>query len=386
MYVRVNPSGRKTFVYLYRAKGSGKKQRYTIGTFGTLTVDEARVEAKKLGGEVAAGGDPVADRKAKEVERKAAEAKREAALTFAEYAERYMERAAKRAKRTTTREKNRVIRSYLIPAWGALRLEDIRRRDVTTLHERIGARNEWEADQAVKIAKAMFNDAMDRELIEANPAPRKLKLYKPPSATGRRRPLKADEMRRLVEALGSGHAEPVPRDVIRLLLYTGMRRGEALGIEWRHVDMEGDTIELPTPKTGRYTGAQVVVLSSYAVAVLRDARRYSEGARYVFPGSIEGRPLTTIQRPWERLRDAAGLEGVMLKDLRSTCATWIQEIGHGENIAGAVLRHSGNSITARNYTRIGTRPIRAALEAYGREIERVATGQTADVVELHRGA
>jgi len=83
---------------------------------------------------------------------------------------------------------------------------------------------------------------------------------------------------------------------------------------------------------------------------------------------------------------AAGLEGVMLKDLRSTCATWIQEIGHGENIAGAVLRHSGNSITARNYTRIGTRPIRAALEAYGREIERVATGQTADVVELHRGA
>ena len=48
--VRVWPSGRKTFVAKYRIGGgrNGATRRFTIGTYGTLTVDEARTAARKV--------------------------------------------------------------------------------------------------------------------------------------------------------------------------------------------------------------------------------------------------------------------------------------------------------------------------------------------------
>src|SRR6185295_19103921 len=61
--VRLEPSGRKTFVARYRAGGgrTGKLRQATIGRYGTLTVDQARMKAKKLLGAAAGGGDPVGD-------------------------------------------------------------------------------------------------------------------------------------------------------------------------------------------------------------------------------------------------------------------------------------------------------------------------------------
>ena len=61
--LRIEPSGRKTFIARYRAGGgrAGTLRQATIGRYGTLTVDEARTKASKLLGAAAGGGDPVGD-------------------------------------------------------------------------------------------------------------------------------------------------------------------------------------------------------------------------------------------------------------------------------------------------------------------------------------
>ena len=61
--LRIEPSGRKTFIARYRAGGgrAGTLRQATIGRYGTLTVDEARTKARKLLGAAAGGGDPVGD-------------------------------------------------------------------------------------------------------------------------------------------------------------------------------------------------------------------------------------------------------------------------------------------------------------------------------------
>src|ERR1700726_3006197 len=60
--LQLRPSGIKTFIFVYRNKGS-RVRRLTIGRYGRVTVDQAREAAKQHNGVVALGGDPVADRK-----------------------------------------------------------------------------------------------------------------------------------------------------------------------------------------------------------------------------------------------------------------------------------------------------------------------------------
>lgn len=68
--LRVRAGGSKTFIAQYRAGGgrTGQTRRYTIGRYGVLTVDEARLEARKVLLSAAQGQDPAGKRHAKRAE------------------------------------------------------------------------------------------------------------------------------------------------------------------------------------------------------------------------------------------------------------------------------------------------------------------------------
>src|SRR6478672_6447332 len=63
--LRVEPTGRKTFIARYRAGGgrTGILRQATVGRYGAVTVDEGRANAKRLLGAAASGRDPVDDKK-----------------------------------------------------------------------------------------------------------------------------------------------------------------------------------------------------------------------------------------------------------------------------------------------------------------------------------
>jgi Arm domain-containing DNA-binding protein len=128
--VRVRPSGAKTFVFSYRV-GSGRaarKARYTIGRFGSITLDQARKEAQLLTGQVAGGADPAALRIAK---REALERQeRTVALVADEFIERYA-----RPKNRSWREYERILAHYVKPRLGRYPIHAVGRRDVVRLLE-----------------------------------------------------------------------------------------------------------------------------------------------------------------------------------------------------------------------------------------------------------
>src|SRR5215212_6409933 len=69
--LKITPSGSKIFLVQYRFPPgrAGRIRRYTIGTYGEgLTPDQARSIAVQVKGKIAAGLDPVAERKAIHVE------------------------------------------------------------------------------------------------------------------------------------------------------------------------------------------------------------------------------------------------------------------------------------------------------------------------------
>jgi integrase len=77
----------------------------------------------------------------------------------------------------------------------------------------------------------------------------------------RERRLQAGEWQALLDAV-SDQRTPLLKPLLRLALATGMRRGELLGMQWRHVDLNRRTVFLPKTKNG---SARRVPLSPDAV-------------------------------------------------------------------------------------------------------------------------
>ena len=141
--VRIYPSGRKAFILSYRA--SGRKRLLTLGSFGVLTLDQARDKAKKLIGRVVDGVDPLLMRN------KEREGQTVKALTEA-----YLERYAKPHKRTWKTDQNRIDK-YILPAFGRMLVKSITRNDIAKWHHKIGGTTPYEANRNLALISKIYN-------------------------------------------------------------------------------------------------------------------------------------------------------------------------------------------------------------------------------------
>ncbi len=121
--LRVSASGRKTWVLMYRVRGDKRLRRATLGTYPTLTLADARDQARADLRAATKGRDPASERKA---ERQAE--------TFGELAEEYIERYAKKRKRSWFKDRQALDRD-LLPRFRHRKAAGIKRREVIKLLE-----------------------------------------------------------------------------------------------------------------------------------------------------------------------------------------------------------------------------------------------------------
>jgi len=146
-------------------------------------------------------------------------------------------------------------------------------------------------------------------------------------------------------------------NAIRLLLFTGCRRGEILNLRWNEVDLNRGLLFLSDSKTGQKT----VVSNCSAIAILGDMDRLDE---FVVPGNILGNARHDLKRPWEHIRMEAKLHDVRLHDLRHTHASIGAAAGFGLPIIGKLLGHASPQNTQR-YAHIADDPARRASNEIG---------------------
>ena len=122
--VRIEPSGRRTFIVRYRAGGgrSGQQRQMTLGRFGVLTVDQARAEANRVLVTVATGADPVAERH---------KTRREP--TISELWSEYVTATASTKKPSTLMSDRSRFVSHIEPLLGGRRVSKVTRDDVEQL-------------------------------------------------------------------------------------------------------------------------------------------------------------------------------------------------------------------------------------------------------------
>jgi integrase len=345
----VLPSGSKSFVFQYRTR-EGKTRRATIAKVGAITPDEARALAERMSAAVKGGGDPLDERAAA----------REA-LTVGELLDAYLKSEKFKAKAESTRvtDQGRIER-HLRPLLGGrhcakVQPEDVRRAFAairagkTAKTEKTGPRGlsrvrggEGAARKCVRLLAAVFAWGITEKLVEANP----VSGIAVGSDGEREAVLDADGYARLFAALDAMEAErrvrPAVADAIRLIALTGARRGEVLGLRWRHVDLRNGRIVIPPAahKTGHATGKPRIINLETTGQEIIARQPAGKPDELVFRPSKGQGPLT-LAKPWRALRKEAQLPEDMLgvHGLRHSLATALAVGGAQASEVMAALGH-----------------------------------------------
>jgi integrase len=361
--LRVTPAGARAWCLNYRIKDTGRERRITIGDISAWPIPEAIKRAAELRREVDAGGDPLGSR----------EQSREAP-TVAQLVERFNEEALPSRAPRTQREYCAMFSGWIVPAIGKRKVADVQREDIERLHAKItGAGKERRANSVKSLCSTLFNTAITWKIISDNPV-RNIKGNPEP---GRERYLTAEEIERLVNVLEERRSRrPDSVDAITIAMLTGARRGELLTMRWNDLDLSEGVWVKPASST-KQGKLHRVPLSADAVAVLR--RRQDErsvGGKvirlrddFVFRGGNSKTATNRLERDWDIVRAAAGLEDVRFHDLRHSFASLLVGEGLSLPIIGKMLGHTQASTTNR-YAHLADAPLRAAAEIVAGKIGR----------------
>ena len=327
---------KKTYVFYYRSPLTKKKGYLKIGCHGTITVDFARNEAKKLAARVASGIDP---KKEKE-ERRVAEKQ---SLLFATFFEIFIQKHLLVGYKDGGYNSLSVAQRHLLPSFGSKRLNAITPQEIRHfLEERSSI--PIMANRCLALLSVAFKKAEEWDYLppRSNPCTG-VKKYR---EIKKQRFLSDAELKRLEESLARQLQEqPGSYCTVKalfLLMYTGCRLREILHLKWENVHLQDQYLHLPDTKTGE--GARP--LNQKAMELLQSMTP-QDGNPYVFYGKIPGRPLMDITACWKTVLKRADIQDFRIHDLRHSFASFALKKGVPLVHVSKLLGHRNIATTMR---------------------------------------
>ncbi len=275
-----------------------------------------------------------------------------------------------------------VARLYLVPAFGAVKLKDLRAAHLQRLYREMSERGL--AANTIQRTHAVIRGAL-RHAVNTGLLPRSVAaMASPPTAKPEEiMVLDAGQVRQLLSAAAGTTWEML----LRMAIFSQMRLGELLGLRWSDVDLERGTVRVMRqrgtdgsfgePKSA--AGRRTIILPATTVEALREHRRQQLEARLLWGPEWEdhdlvfcshtpqsggkasrsgtsgpGRPLAhrNVDRQFKAILERAGLAPMWFHDLRHTGATMLLAQGVTVNTVAQRLGHADVMVTLRTYAHV----------------------------------
>ncbi len=294
-------------------------------------------------------------------------------IMFGEVAEAWFESKKIRAK--TRRDYRRSLDNVVLPKFGKNKIGAVTVDDIAALIRELekDGKSASTISSYMKPLSGTLAFAVRRRYISSNPYEALTRDDRP--ARGRKpeaHEWSDDEMASLIEAAEQMAKQPEARQdysmLLRAALYTGLRIGELLGLQWRDINVvEGELhVRRQWLRDGTYgppkteAGIRRVPLSAEMVKRLKEWKlksRYSGDDAPVFAGR-DGRPLghrNVTSRGFEKAAKRAGLEGVTFHDQRDAFASRMISRGIDVVALAKVMGHTDIKETLNTYSHLFNR-------------------------------
>ena len=323
--IRVFPSGVKTFLFIYER--DGKRKQLNLGTYPHTTLAEAR-EAYAYTLNSLVRGEPLTPPLPEPPP---------SVTTVKDLQEQYVTHveADNQAKAWAYSQKM-TLAKHLKP-WYDRDIKSITKTDAIDLLK--GIQTTGQAGRnAKKVFNALFEYAVNMEMIAISPFFRITKVVPNMGGIFKTRVLNEADLHHVWHAIDKGTGSAKAKRILKLILVTGQRPGEVLGIHRR--ELEGDWWIIPPDRAMKGGRHHRVYLTGTAKKLIGDA------SGYIFPTretvtSKENVAMNkvTVSRI---VRDEKyyGLQPWTPHDLRRTARTHMARIGVPEEHAEAVLNHA----------------------------------------------
>ena len=270
-----------------------------------------------------------------------------------------------------------VVDFWLVPHIGGLRVSELTPAIVQKLVEKLrstkssAGRSGLSARStqlAIGTLKAACAWAVEAGLLGRNPV---AGVRRPRAETRQMTAWSAEDARRFLSATADDPMAPA----FALLLTRGLRRGEAAGLRWEAVDLDGGTAQIvrtrvvvdgraidSTPKTA--AGRRSIPLDATLLRLLRahrsrqGAEKLAAGIAYEDSGWIFCDALGRAYHPdhfsarFEALRAQHGLPAIRLHDLRHTAASIMLASGVPVKVVSELMGHASPTITLSIYAHV----------------------------------
>ena len=322
--------GMEAKTYVAQKDIRGRSVRFTIGRHGHFTAEQARKVAIEKLYQMANGINPNAKEKEDHAQ----------TVTLNSVLDSYLTNRRNLKPRTIT-DYRYCINKYL-PDWKDMRLIDITKEMIGERHALIAKNNgQVTANGTMRVVRALFNYAHAAyDICPINPVIYLTHVRGWFRETRRRTYIKPHQLKSWWEAVQDLENDTY-RDFFLLMLFTGLRRGEAQKLCWMNIDFKDKTLTVTDTKNN---DPLTLPLGNFLLTMLEDRRKRYGNYEYVFPGSGKYGHLHEPKKGIAKVTKQSGVQFTN-HDLRRTFITIAESLEISAYALKRLINHRTTDVT-----------------------------------------